>query len=66
MSNSEASFLDLPTIIEKNKFKDNLFGKRDVLQMPHLSSNNPENIYFASIGSEILRFPKTTFDSNTC
>ena len=33
--------------------------------MPHLDSNIPSNIYDASIGSEILRFARTTSDKIT-
>ena len=32
--------------------------------MPHLGSNVPSEISYASIGSEILRFARTTSDSN--
>ena len=32
--------------------------------MPHLESNIPPNIYYASIGSEILRFVRTNSESN--
>ena len=33
--------------------------------MPHLDNNIPSNIYYASIGFEILRFTWTTSDINT-
>ena len=33
--------------------------------MPHLDSNIPSNICYVSIGSEILRFARTTSDINT-
>ena len=35
-----------------------------IIQMSYLESNIPSNIYYVSIGSEILRFAKTTSDSN--
>ena len=36
-----------------------------VVCMPHLDNNIPSNIYNASMGSEILKFPVTTSDINT-
>ena len=35
-----------------------------IIQMSYLESNIPSNIYYVPIGSEILRFAKTTSDSN--
>ena len=70
MSTSEASFLDLCIINENKKFKIPLYDKRDMFSfsivfMPHFDSNIPSNIYYASIGSGILSFVKTTSDINT-
>ena len=36
-----------------------------IAHMPHLDSNIPSNIYYVSIGSEILRFATTQLDINT-
>lgn len=56
--------------IGNKKFKIKPFDDRgsfpiSVLRMPHLDSNNPSSSYYASIGSESLRFFKTTSDSKT-
>ena len=45
------------------------YDKRDVFSFPIirmscLDSNIPSNVYYASIGSEILRFARTTSDEN--
>ena len=36
-----------------------------IVRMQHLDSNIPWNICYASIGSKILRFARTTLDINT-
>ena len=46
-------------------WKTQLYDKRDALPfsivpMPHLDSNIPSNICYASLGSKILRFGRTT------
>ena len=66
---SEAS-LELSTDIENNTCKTKFYEKREafpllVIQIPHLDSNIPLNIYYASIGSEILKFARTASDSKT-
>ena len=55
----------LSIIIENKKFKTHLCDMRDafpfsIVYMPHLDYKIPSNIYYASIGSEILRLPRTT------
>lgn len=32
--------------------------------MPYLNRNIPSSIFYASIGSEVVRFARTTTDSN--
>ena len=70
VSTSKASFSNLFITNENKKFKTQLYGKRDafsfsVIRMLHLDSNIPSNIYYPSIGTEILRFGGTTSDKNT-
>ena len=36
-----------------------------IVYMPHWGSNIPSNIYYASMGSEVVRFAETTSDINT-
>ena len=67
---SDASFLELSIIIGNKKFKTQLYDKRDASLfsfgcMPHLDSNIQENLSYASIGSETLRFARTTSNKNT-
>ena len=69
ISTSEASFLDLSIIIENNISKTQLYDKRDafafsIVRMPHLDRNIPSNIYYATIGSAILIFARTTSEVN--
>ena len=50
--------------------KTQLYDKRgtshfSIAHMPHLDSNNPSNIYYASIDSKMLRFARSTLDINT-
>ena len=70
ISTLEASPLDLSIIIENKKLKTQLYDERDgflfsIVLMPHLDSNIPSDIYYASIGSEILKFARSTSDINT-
>ena len=56
----ESSFLDLSIKISQNKFEGNLFDKRDafsfsIVRMPILESNVPTNIFYSSLGAELLR-----------
>ena len=65
----EASFLDLSIKIANKKFTTKLFDKRDsfpfyINRMPFLDSNMPSKIFYASIGSEILRIVRTTTELN--
>ena len=67
ISASEAVFLDFFMIIEKKKIKTQLYDKRgafpfSIVCLPYLYSNNPSNIYYASIVYEILRFARTTLE----
>lgn len=62
-------FKDLSIINENKKFKAKLFDKRytspfSVVRMPYLNRNIPSSIFYASIGSEVVRFARTTTDSN--
>ena len=70
ISTSKASFLDLSMIIQNKKFKTQLYKKRyvfpsSIVHMPHLDSNIPSNIYYASIGFKVLRFARNSSDINT-
>ena len=70
ISTSKASFSDLFITNKNKKFKTQFYGKIDafsfsVICMLHLDSNIPSNIYYPSIGIEILRFDGTTSDKNT-
>ena len=65
--NTSASFLDIEICIENNKFKYKHYDKRDdfpfsIVRMPFLNSNMPSKIFYASLGSEILRLGRTTND----
>ena len=64
ISLNEASFLDLSIKIADGKFHTCLYDKRDafpfsIVRMPYLSSNMPSKIFYASVGSEILRLART-------
>ena len=57
-------------IIQNKKFKTQLYKKRyvfpsSIVHMPHLDSNIPSNIYYASIGFKVLRFDRNSSDINT-
>lgn len=56
--------------MEYKEIKAQLYDKRDtfpffVVHIPYLEINIPSNIYYASIGSEILNFARTTSHINT-
>jgi len=60
-----ATFLDLDITVENGLFIYKLFDKRDafpffIVRMPHLSSNIPQNIFYSSIFSELLRIARCT------
>lgn len=72
---STASFLDLDIAICGKRFNLKLYDKRDafpfsIVRMPNLSNNMPSRIFYATIGSEILRIGKCTTERtdfiNTC
>ena len=68
-SPTQASFLDLSISIVDNKFHTSLFDKRDafpfsIVRMPYLCSNMPSKIFYATVGSEILRFARTNTNQN--
>ena len=69
MSNCDVSFLDLSLIIKAKNLRLSYLIRRcnpsSLILMTYLDSNTPSNIYDTYIGSEILRFVRTTFDSNT-
>ena len=59
--------MDLSVEVRDSKFSTELFDKRDNLSlyinhMPHLDTNVPPKIYYASIGSEIVCIARTTTD----
>ena len=65
--NTSASFLDIQINIENNKFKFKHYDKRNdfpfsIVRMPFLNSNMPSKIFYASLGSEVLRLGRTTND----
>ena len=65
-----ASFLNLSIMIGSNKFKAQLYDygvvfSFSVVRMLHWDINIPSSINNTSIGSERLRFTRTTFDINT-
>ena len=57
-------------IIQNKKFKKQLYKKSyvfpsSIVHMPHLDSNIPSNICYASIGFKVLRFARNSSDINT-
>ena len=67
--NRDASFLDLDIRVTDNKFDVKLFNKKYnfsflIVRMPHANSNVPSSIFYASIGTEILRISPATTDRN--
>ena len=51
------------------KFNTCLFDKKDafplsIVRMPYLCSNMPSKIFYASVGSEILRLARTNSNKN--
>ena len=61
----KASSLDHTIEVQDKNFTTELFDKRDALpfyinRMPYLDSNIPSKIFYASIGSEVLRITRTT------
>ena len=68
-SNLEASFLDLDIKIKDGRFQVGLFDKRDgfpftIVRMPYRSSNIPSNMFYSSIGAEILRIARASNNSD--
>ena len=62
------SFLDLNISLNVNGFETGLYDKRDafpfsIVRMPYKCSNIPSNIFYASIGAEILRIGRTCSSS---
>ena len=62
---SIASFLDLDISIINNQFELTNFDKRDtfffeIVRMPNLSNNMPSNIFYSTLGSELLRIANCT------
>ena len=60
-----ATFLDLENTIIDKEFDLKLYDKRDafpfsIVRMPYLCSNMPSRIFYATIGSEILRIATCT------
>ena len=60
-----ATFLDLDIQIAEKEFSTCLFDKRDafpfsIVRMPYRKSNIPTNMFYATLGSEILRIGRTT------
>ena len=69
-SNNEASFLDLQINIKNSKFEVGLFDKRDsfpfsIVRMPDKASNMPSNIFYSSIGAEVLRIARASNNLNS-
>lgn len=65
-----ASFSDLYTKLNDRQFSLSLLGKRDgfpfsIVRMQHISSNMPSNIFYSSIGAEILRIGADFVNSST-
>ena len=64
-SGTHASFLNLDITIKDGIFIYKLFDKRDafpfsIVRMPHIESNIPENIFYASLVGEFLRIARST------
>ena len=64
-SGIHASFLNLDITIKEGIFIYKLFDKRDafpfsIVRMPHIESNIPENIFYASLVGEFLRIVRST------
>ena len=62
---NRAAFLDLDLKIAERQFSISLFDKRDafpfsIVRMPHRKSNIPTNMFYATLGSEVLRIGRTT------
>lgn len=60
-----ASFLDLHIKITEKQFQTCLFDKRDsfpfsIVRMPYRNSNIPSNMFYATLGSEVLRIGRAT------
>ena len=60
-----ASFMDLESTISDKQFILKLYNKCDafpftIVRMPYLCSNIPSKIFYATIGSEILRIASCT------
>ena len=60
-----ASFLDMDIKVAERKFSISLFDKRDafpfsIVRMPHRKSNIPTNMFYSTLGSEVLRIGRTT------
>ena len=60
-----ATFLDLDIKITEKQFSTCLFDKRDsfpfsIVRMPYRISNIPTNMFYATLGSEVLRIGRAT------
>ena len=61
----EATFLDLNIKIVDKRFTISLYDKRDgfpfnIVRLPYASSNMPSNIFYSSVGAEVLRIARAT------
>ena len=67
-SGNQVSFLDLQITNENGHLNTKLFDKRDdfpfsIVRLPFCSSNIPSNMFYASIGAEILRIGRVSSSS---
>ena len=67
VGNRDATFLDLDLTITDRKFNIKLFDKRDnfpfnIVRMPFILSNMPSTIFYSSIGAEILRIARASYN----
>ena len=67
ISNLKFSFRDVEINVKHREFETELFDKTDaflfsIVRMPYQDRSIPTRIFFyAAVGSEILRFARTTF-----
>jgi len=64
-SDDAATYLDLDVEIIDNKFVTKLYDKRDsynfeIVRLPHKCSNIPSNMFYNTLGAEILRVGRAT------
>ena len=61
MSRLKASFLDLGCNVKQREFEIELYASFLIVRMPHRDSNYDHwNLFFATVGSEILHLARTT------